>query len=164
VRLKIDAAARDAVRGQIRGAFGEVPAAPEAKGMLLPRYASSEDAEEMAAAFAGRRWTDLAIEELFYHREMLGTLNASAYQAYVAAYLEACLATDDPYDKYGADLRHYLLSTLMAWPYQREPAPAETRERLSSLTQPQRDAVAALLRYLVTYWESQDAAQVLASW
>jgi hypothetical protein len=40
----------------------------------------------------------------------------AAYRAYLPAYLEACLATEEPYDEYGADLRGYLLSTLKHWP------------------------------------------------
>jgi dsDNA-binding SOS-regulon protein len=96
---------------------------------------------------------------------MLGTLSAVAYRAYLPAYLEACLADEDPYDKYGADLRGYLLATLKQRPYQSgEHREAEARERLSLLDAEQRAAVASILRYLETRWWMKEAGEVLRDW
>lgn len=155
---------KDELRAQIHRAFGQVPVPARAQDMLLPRY-TGDDAYEMAKAFAGRTWRDIPLQELFYHRESLATLNATAYRAYLPAYLEACLATDDPFDKYGADLRSYLLSTLKHWPHQKgEHRAAETQERLSLLDADQRAAVADVLRYLESKWDSPEASEILRDW
>ena len=88
----------------------------------------------MAAALVGRKWDAVPIEVLFYHRESLATLSPQAFHAYLPAYLLACLASDDPFDKHGADIRGYLLFALGSWPHQSDPdRPAETRDRLSIL-------------------------------
>ncbi len=132
--------------------------------MRLPRY-TGDDSYEMAAAFVGKPWSELAVKDLFYHRESLGTLSAPAYRACLPAYLEACLATDDPLDKYGADLRGYLLATLKHWPHQQgEHRAADTAERLSLLDAEQRAAVAAVLRYLESRWQMADATELLRDW
>ena len=47
------------------------------------------------------------------------------------AYLAASLVSDDPLDKYGADIRHYMLATLQHWSHQTGERATETRERLS---------------------------------
>ena len=126
---------------------------------------TGDDSYAMAAAFLGKRWTDIPIETLFFHRESLGTLAPSAYRAYLPAYLDASLASDDPLDRYGADLRQYLLLTLEHWPHQAGEAPAiQTRERLAVLDPQQRAAVAEVLGYLASHWHSEDAAEVLRDW
>jgi len=87
----------------------------------------------MAAALVGRKWDAVPIEVLFYRRESLATLSPQAFRAYLPAYLVACLASDDPFDKHGADIRGYLLFALGSWPHQSDPdRPAETRERFPS--------------------------------
>jgi hypothetical protein len=154
---------KEAIRGKIRRTFGEVLVPTRIEEMRLPRF-TGDDSYEMAAAFVGKRWTEIPIEVLFYHRESLGALSATAYRAFLPAYLEACLASDDPLDKYGADLRYYLLSTLKHWPHQSEHRAAETRERLSLLDAEQRATVADVLRYLETSWHMEDAAEVLREW
>jgi len=58
----------------------------------------------------------IPIEVLFYHRESLATLSALAVRAYLPAYLLASVASDDPLDTHGADIRGYLLSALGSWP------------------------------------------------
>jgi hypothetical protein len=98
--LQVD---QETLRAQIHRAFDRVPVPTRIEDMRLARY-TGDDSYEMAAAFVGKRWRELAVNELFYHRESLGTLSAAAYRAYLTAYLEACLATDDPLDKHGADL------------------------------------------------------------
>lgn len=155
---------KDELRAQIHRAFDAVPIPTRIQDMRLPRYIG-DDSYEMVADFVGKHWRTIPIQKLFYHREMLGTLSAAAYRAYLPAYLEACLATEDPFDKYGADIRGYLLSTLKHWPHQRgEHRAAETCERLSLLDASQRAAVASLLRYLETRWQSAEAAEVLRDW
>lgn len=155
---------KDELRAQIRRAFDGVPVPNRDEDMRLPRY-TGDDSYEMAKAFVGRSWRDIPLRELFYHRESLATLNATAYRAYLPAYLEASLATDDPFDKYGADIRSYLLSTLKHWPHQKGAhRAAETQERLSLLDAEQRAAVAGVLRYLESKWESTEASEILLDW
>jgi hypothetical protein len=155
---------KDELRAQIHRAFDRVPIPARIEDMRLPRY-TGDDSYEMAAAFVGKPWSDIPLKDLFSHREMLGTMSAAAYRAYLPAYLTACLATEDPYDKYGADLRGYLVSTLKHWPHQRgEHRAAEVRERLSLLDAAQRAAVASVLRHLVTRWGMEDAGEILRDW
>lgn len=154
----------DELRAQIHRAFDAVPIPTRIEDMRMSRY-TGEDSYEMAAALVGKHWSTIPIEALFSHREMLGTLSAAAYRAYLPAYLVACLAAEDPYDKHGADLRGYLLSTLKHWPHQRgEHRAAELRERLSLLDASQRAVVASLLRYLETRWQMEEATEVLREW
>lgn len=162
--MQITNPTKDEVRAQIHRAFDAVPIPTRIQDMRLPRY-TGDDSYEMVADFAGKHWSTIPIQRLFYHRESLGTLSAAAYRAYLPAYLEACLASDDPFDRYGADIRGYLLSTLKHWPYQRgEHRAAEARERLSLLDAPQREAVASLLRYLEAKWQLENAIEVLRDW
>lgn len=162
--MQIVETTKDELRAQIHAAFDGVPIPTRIEEMRMPRY-TGEDSYEMAAAFVGKPWSTIPLKELFLHREMLGTLSAAAYRAYLPAYLEACLATEDPFDKYGADLRGYLLSTLKHWPHQRgEHRAAEVRERLSLLDASQRAAVASVLRYLETRWQMGEATEVLRDW
>lgn len=68
-------------------------------------------------------------------------------------------------DKYGADLRHYLLASLTHGPHQKdEHRSAETRERLALLDPDQRAAVAEVLRYLEERWQMPEATEVLREW
>ena len=155
---------KEAVRATIRRAFADVPLPKRIEDMRLPSY-TGDDSYSMASAFFGKHWTDIPIQTLFVHRESLGTLAPAAYRAYLPAYLDASLASDDPLDKYGADLRQYLLFTLKHWPHQTgESRATETRERLAVLDPQQRAAVADVLGYLVSHWHSEDAAEVLRDW
>jgi hypothetical protein len=154
---------KESVRAAIRRAFADVPAPKHIADMRLPRYIG-DDSYEMVTAFLGKRWTDIPIETLFRHRESLGTLTPAAYLAYLPAYLDASLASDDPLDKYGADIRYYLLATLKHWSHQADERATETRERLSALGPDQRMAVADVLRYLVSKWHAADAQEVLRDW
>jgi hypothetical protein len=153
-------AAEDALRARIAAAFSGEPPAPLVERMLLAAYRSSDDAFEMAQAFAGRRWTDLSVEELFYHREMVVTLSAEAYRAILPAYLTAALIDDR---RHGGDLREFLVFGLA--PLSSEPLDVDsTRERLSGLAPVQRDAVRAVLTYLVDHRGMTEAADVLREW
>src|SRR5690606_17333115 len=73
---------KEALEATIEAAFGDVPP-PPADQLVQPAYASSEDAYEMRTAFAGKRWTELPIRELFRHREMVVALSGAGYRAYV---------------------------------------------------------------------------------
>jgi hypothetical protein len=75
--------------------------------------------------------------------------SAGAYRANVAAYLLAAIASQDPFDRYGPDLRHYLVGSL-------EPGP-EVTERVSQLSAEQRAVVGDGLRTLGTVWHLPEA-------
>jgi hypothetical protein len=162
--MQVTAPTRDALRQEIHDAFDGVAIPTQIDDMLLSRYSTSEDAYEMAATFVGRPWAALSISELFRHREMLATLSATAYRAYVAAYLMACLESDDWSDHYGADLRGYLVSGLKVWPHQNPSIAPSTQERLSLLDPRQRAAIGSVLRYLEERWRMRDAAELLREW
>jgi hypothetical protein len=154
----------EALRAQVHRAFDNVEIPTRVEQMRLPKY-TGDDSYEMAAALVGRKWDAIPIEVLFYHRESLATLSPLAFHAYLPAYLLACLASDDPFDKHGADIRGYLLFALGSWPHQSDPdRPAETRERLSLLDSKQRDVVANVLRYLESRWNMKDAGELLRNW
>jgi hypothetical protein len=155
---------KEALRAQVHRAFDHVPIPTRIEDMLLPRYRNGEDAYEMAAAFAGRPWAEIPIRELFYHREMLATLSAVAYRAYLPAYLIASMASEDWFDKYNADIHFYLVMGLKVWPHQIEEYASDTPERLSLLDPAQRAAVASILRYLETRWRMKEAGEVLREW
>lgn len=162
--MHVAALDKEQVRAELRAAFAAVEPPTVVPDMLYERYRTSEDAWEMAAAFAGRRWADLPVRELFHHREMLNTLSPPAYRAHLPAYLDAAVASDEAADTYGPDIREHLLSTLKVWPHQSAYVAAATPERLAALDDQQRAAVEHVLRYLVGRWESKDAAEILVGW
>jgi hypothetical protein len=156
---------KDELRAQIHRAFDDVPIPTRIEDMMLAAYKDSEDLYEMVAELVGKRWQEIPRERLFYHRESLAMLSAVAYRAYLPAYLEACLATDDWQDKYGADVRGYLVTSLAVFPHHQSEARVTTHpERLSLLDDAQREVVANVLRYLEAAWRMQDASYVLESW
>jgi hypothetical protein len=115
----------------------------------------------MAIAFLGKSWTTIAIQELFRHREMLFTLTPAAYVAYLPAYLIACLSTEDPLDTYGADLREYLLDTLVIAEGASQERSTTTKARLAALTAAQRTAVTEVVKHLVLRWNMPRAKEIL---
>lgn len=150
---------KELVRSEIRAAFASIVPPTAASDMLSEAYQTSEDACEMAAAFAGVDWRAIPVRELFYHREMLTALRPSAYCAYLPGYLDAAVTCDGD-DPYGPDIREYLLSTLKMRAHQL----AAVTQRLAALDPWQRASVEQVLRYLVWRWDSQDAASILADW
>lgn len=82
------------LREAIHEAFDSAALPEHVDDLLLEPYRSSIDATEMAADFAGRSWAAIPIQELFSHRQMLSTMSAVAYRAYIAAYLLACVNED----------------------------------------------------------------------
>lgn len=137
------------LRHRIRSAFADVAPEADIADMRRPAF-TGDDSYEMAEAFVGKKWSELAPEALFYHRESLAALNAHAYRAYLAAYLLAAIASPDPLDRIGPDLRHYLVASL-------EPGP-DTSDRVSQLSAEQRAAVIEVLRALATLWHMPEAA------
>jgi len=145
-------------------AFDNVEIPTRGEQMRLPKY-TGDDSYEMVAALVRQKWDAVPIEVLVYQRESLATLSPPGFHAYLPAYLVACLASDDPFDKHGADIRGYLLFALGSWPHQSDPdRPAATRERLSLLDSKQRDVVANVLRYLESRWNMKDAGELLRNW
>ena len=143
---------------QIESAFGD-ESVPPPDEVLASRYRTSIDAEEMLLAFRGKHWTQLATESLFYHREMIGTLSAIGYRAYIAAFMRASLEDG----RYALDLRGYTVSTFQ--PLEDTPEHIdENRERLSLLTERQRATVAGYLRYLADECYLEEAGQILQHW
>jgi hypothetical protein len=129
--------------------------------MLAEPYRGNDDAHEMAVAFLGKPWATIAIQELFRHREMLFTLAPAAYVAYLPAYLIACLSTEDPLDTYGADLREYLLDTLVIAEGASQERSTTTKARLAALTAAQRTVAAEVVKHLMLRWNMPRAKEVL---
>ncbi len=129
--------------------------------MLAEPYRGNDDAHEMAVAFLGKPWTTVAVQELFRHREMLFTLTPAAYVAYLPAYLIACLSTEDPLDTYGADLREYLLDTLIIAEGASQERSTTTEARLAALTAAQRTVAVEVVKHLMLRWSMPRAKEVL---
>ncbi len=132
----------EAMVAKIETTFGNEPAPPP-DDVLAAEYRKSIDAEEMLLAFSGKHWTQLSTESLFYHREMIRTLSATGYRAYIAAFMRASLEDG----RYASDLRGYAVSSFR--PLDDTPERHDqSREQLSLLTQDQRATIAEYLRYL----------------
>lgn len=144
---------------QIKDAFGHVQP-PKAEDMLHPMYGFNLDADEMKMAFLGKHWTELSILDVFRHRESVFMLSPIGYRAYLPAYLTCSLTREE---RYGPDVRGYLLDGLMAQPGSDEVVVITTRERLSILDEKQRAAVVSVLRYLADEWTTE-AIDVLRQW
>jgi len=155
---------REAIGAKIRAAFPDVAPAMAVEDMLAEPYRTNDDAYEMAAAFTGKRWSEVPRIDLFRHRESLFALSPVAYRAYLPAYLEASLASDDVLDKYGADIRGYLLYSLGTTASSSPSRVATTADRIAGLDRAQRAAVAAVLRFLEERWHMADAAELLRDW
>jgi hypothetical protein len=131
--------------------------------MLAAPYKNSEDALELASALHGYAWFEVPIRDLFRHREMLFALAPIAFRAYLPAYLVASLSAENALDEYGADIREYLLDSLIADPEASADRVATTRARLASLSPAQRDVVVAVVRYLADRWHVKRAEDAVRS-
>lgn len=149
------------LRSEIHRAFDGIPRPTTIADMLAEPYRANDDAHEMAAAFLGKPWATIATQELFRHREMIFALTPAAYVAYLPAYLIACLATEDPLDTYGADLREYLLDTLVVAEGASPERSTTTKARLAALTAAQRAVVADVVKHLGMRWNMPRAREVL---
>jgi hypothetical protein len=150
------------LRSEVHRAFDAMTHPATVADMLAAPYRGNDDAHEMAVAFLGKSWTAVAIQELFRHREMLFTLTPAAYVAYLPAYLIACLSTEDPFDKYGADLREYLLDTLVVADGASQDRTDTTKARLAALTAAQRTVAIEVVKYLAQRWNMPRAREILA--
>lgn len=149
------------LRSEVHQAFDGVAYPTIITDMLAEPYRGNDDAHEMAAAFLGKPWATIAIQELFRHREMLFTLAPAAYVAYLPAYLTACLATEDPFDKYSADLREYLLDTLVIAESASQERSTTTKARLAALTAAQRTVTLEVVKHLMLRWNMPRTKEVL---
>lgn len=148
------------LRDQVRRAFEHVGYPATVADMLAAPY-SSDDAYEMAAAFHGKRWDAVAIHDLFIHREMLFTLSPAAFVAYLPAYLVASLASDDPNDKYGADVASYMIAALGGTRDKSETRASTSAARLGALTKAQREAAIEVVKYQQERWDAHNAQRAL---
>ncbi len=130
-----------ALTEQIRRAFEGVEV-PPADQILADEFAANDDCYEMAQMLAGKHWTTLVVEDLFYHRESLFALSALGFRAYVPAYLVAAVTSDA---RYRSDIHQYLTFALYG-PGRRDTA--ATQRRLSLLNAEQRTAISVLLVHL----------------
>lgn len=147
-----------AMVAKIEKAFGDEPVPPP-NDVLAAGYRTSIDAEEMLIAFRGKHWTQLSTESLFYHREMIRTLSAAGYRAYIAAFMRASLEDG----RYASDLRGYTISSFQ--PLEDTPERHdESREQLSLLTRGQGATIAEYLQYLAGTCNVEEAARILEDW
>jgi hypothetical protein len=149
----------DELRAKIQHAFGKV-SAPPPEDLLQGVYAGNDDAFEMRQAFEGKHWSDIPIKVLSHHRESVIMLSGLGYRAYLAAYLNACLANDTTF---GPDVRGYTLYGLRPLS-KSEVHVATAHERLSLLDHDQREVVSEVLRYLESSWRMKEAGDVLRGW
>lgn len=146
------------IRKRVESAFADVEP-PEKGEILLPRFRNSEDALETAAAFAGRRWSELSVDELATHRESLIVLGAEAYRAWIAGYLAAALGTDP----LAGELAAFAISSLRPLS-KKERDVREARERVSLLDPAQRAAIGEWLRWHADERDIALAKELLPAW
>jgi hypothetical protein len=130
-----------ALEDEIDAAFGRVGAVAAGE-MLIDEYRGNQDAGRMAAAFGGRHWSTLSIEELFAHREGLGGLNGPGFRAYLPAYLAALLVAGQPHAFALLEAVLHALHPLVG----DELDVTATRERLSGLDPAQRRVLDDVIR------------------
>ena len=99
---------RAQIRAQVEHAFRGVPRLA-AEDIVLEEYRHNIDAQEMAGAFGGRFWTQLSLEELFFHRESIFMFSSAGYLSYLPAYMVGCLRDDM---ELVPDISTYLVSGL----------------------------------------------------
>jgi hypothetical protein len=146
---------RAELQAQVASAFQGVRGLP-AEDIVLEQYRPNIDAQAMAGAFGGRRWTELSLDELFFHRESVFMFSSAGYLSYLPAYLAGCLR-DDP--ELVPDIRSYTISGLQTKRKQRT-----TRQRLELFDGDQRAAVAAVLRHVAESSDDERAERILAVW
>jgi hypothetical protein len=146
------------IRKRVEAAFADV-VPPEKGEILLPRFRNSEDALETAAAFAGRRWSELSVDELATHRESLIVLGAEAYRAWIPAYLAAALGPDP----LAGELSAFAISSLRPLS-SKDRDVREAKERTSLLDPAQRAAIGEVLRWLADERDIALAKELLPAW
>ncbi|HCT81422.1 MAG TPA: hypothetical protein DGT23_33595 [Micromonosporaceae bacterium] len=146
---------RAKLQAQIETAFRGVPALPAAR-IVLEQHQHHVDAQQMASAFGGRHWTELSLQELFFHRESIFTLSSAGYLSYLPAYLCGCLHDDT---RLVTDISWYTVSGLRT-----QRAMRTTHQRLELFGKDQRSAVAAVLRHVAESLSDERAEKILAEW
>jgi hypothetical protein len=149
------------LRDEIGNAFAKAKVTVNRPAELLAApYHTNEDAYELATALNGKAWRDVPVLDLFRHRQMLFALTPEAYRAYLPAYLMAAIEADD---KYGADIREYLLFSLTPGPAASPDLTSSTTARLAALDRAQRAAAWKVVAYLKERWGMRDADAALAA-
>ncbi len=143
----------EALEAATTRAFQGVRALP-ADAIVHEDYRSSGDAQDMAAAFAGRHWTELPLREVFFHRESVFMFSAPGYLSCLPAYLRGCL----PDTEYRADIGWYTVSGLET--RHRRPT---ARQRLELFTDDQLAVVTAVLRHVDTTLDDDRIEALLAA-
>ena len=146
---------RTELHAQVAHAFQGVRGLP-AEDIVLEQYRHNVDARAMAGAFGGRHWTELSLDELFFHRESVFMFSAAGYLSYLPAYLVGCLR-DDP--ERVPDISSYTISGLRT-----ERKRRTTRQRLELFDEDQCAAVAAVLRHLAESSDDERIERILAVW
>ena len=151
-----------ALHDEIENAFAKAAVTVSKPAELLAApYHTNEDAYELAAALNGKTWRDVPVLDLFRHRQMLFALTPEAYRAYVPAYLTA--AVEEANERYGADIREYLLFSLTIGPAASPDRMTTTAARLAALDRAQRTAARKVVAYLKAQWGMRDADEALAA-
>ena len=146
---------RAQIRTQVAHAFRGVPRLP-AEDIVLEEYRHNIDAQEMAGAFGGRLWTELSLEELFFHRESIFMFSSAGYLSYLPAYMVGSLRDDM---ELVPDIGSYLVSGLRSQRKRRT-----TQQRLELFDEVQRAAVAAVLGHVAESFDDLRAEKILADW
>ena len=150
-----------ALRDEIENAFANAAVTVNKPAELLAApYHTNEDAYELAAALNGKAWRDVPALDLFRHRQMLFALSPEAYRAYVPAYLAAAIEAND---KYGADIREYLLFSLTTGPTASRDRTSTTAAHLAALDSAQRAVARKVVAYLKEQWGMRDTDEALAA-
>src|SRR5258705_2022361 len=136
---------RAQIRTQVEHAFRGVPRLP-AGDIVLEEFRHNIDAQEMANAFGGRFWTQLSLEELFFHRESMFMFSSAGHLSYLPAYLVGCLRDDM---ELVPDISSYLVSGLRSQRNRRT-----TQQRLELFDEEQRAAVAAVLGHVAKSFDN----------
>jgi hypothetical protein len=146
---------RPQLRAHVEQAFRGVPPLP-AEDIVPEQYRHDIDAQEMAGAFGGRHWTELSLEELFFHRESIFMFSSAGYLSYLPAYMVACLRDDM---ELVPDISWYVVSGLRSQRKRRT-----TQQRLELFNEEQRAAVAAVLGHVGESFDDVRVEEILAHW
>jgi hypothetical protein len=150
---------RESVIQSIKAAFEDV-GVPRSEEVLADSMRGSDDAVEMLNALSGKHWSELSIQTLFYHREMIQALSAIGYRAYLPAFLVKSLDDDA---RHAADLYDAALYSIM--PVSEDRRHIELAEnRTSLLDAKQRMAISDYLRYVGGLYDDKEARSALREW
>jgi hypothetical protein len=146
---------RAELQTHVTHAFRNVPGLP-AEAIILEQYRQNIDAQTVASTFGGRHWTELSLEEMFFHRESIFMFSSAGYLSYLRAYLVGCLRDDT---ELVPDISWYTVSSLRTQHRGRT-----TRQRLELFDDDQGAAVAAVLRHVAESMDDERVEKILAHW